>query len=67
MSAHVPSAAASVRELYYRAVFEAFLRYIAAGEPISIRTSTLENATEVTLRFETEAFGRHMQRLGPVE
>ena len=53
------------RDPYYHAVFEAFLGYIADGEPFSVRTHTLNGTTDVTLRFKTDALAKYMEHLAP--
>jgi hypothetical protein len=65
MTALQTSARSVGRDPYYHAVFEAFLRYIADGEPFSMRTHTLNGSTDVTLRFNTETFGAYMEHLAP--
>ena len=51
------------RDPYYHAVFEAFLGYIADGEPFAVRTTTLNGFTDVTLRFKSEAFAKYVAHL----
>ena len=53
------------RDPYYHAVFEAFLSYMADGEPFSVRTHTLNGTTDVTLRFKADTLGRYMGHLVP--
>jgi len=58
-----PTVRSAGRDPYYHSMFEAFLSYIADGEPFSMRTTALNGSTDVTLRFKTETLARHIEHL----